>query len=471
MTTANRVLSMPGGLAALVAVTAVFQSASILAVPNLQIATIQTSISTVGVGQPLSVGFIVQNLGDIDSGACKLGIYYSNDVNITTSDPFLTSVDLSAIPATTTLQQAFADVTLPVDASLGTRYVGAIVDYDNQVVETNEVDNTRSATISVVNPPDLRFTTLTVTPASAHSGDTVEISYKVINAGSSQAGDFKTRLYFSETNVIDTQDAELPHERSTSLANGADTGLIIAHVALPLGLPTGMRYVGGITDVDNTVFEFQESNNTTLAPITILEVQCFGSAASTPDVCGSRGTCIGTDICECDEGYGGQQCLPVCTGHCVNCVAPEECDECTAGWREADCLTPVCTAECGRNATCTAPDVCTCDAGFQGDGFTCVSGDTGGGTDNGPLPDDLIGDVVNRFDTSAGDSISTDPLDQDSLARTDALLDGGIGEDSGTGSDGGCSQSGLNGAALPGIAIIMALTLLCIFRQRRGANA
>ncbi|HNZ03676.1 MAG TPA: CARDB domain-containing protein [Myxococcota bacterium] len=413
MTTANRALSGFMCLAALVAVTAVFQPASVLAAPNLQVVKLLTSSGTVGIGQPLTAHFQIQNLGDTDSGPCKLGIYYSNDISITTTDPLLTSVDLPAIPASTTHDEMVADVTLPADAALGTRYVGAIVDFDNQVVETSDVDNARSATITVVDPPDLRFTTVSVNPTSAHSGDTVEISYKVINAGASPANDFKTRLYFSDNNVIDTQDSELPHERTTSLANGADTGLIVAQVALPLGLPTGTRYVGGIADVDNTIFEHQETNNTTLAPITILEVQCFDTAASNPDVCGSRGVCVGTDICECDDGYGGQQCLIECPDQCVGCVSSEECDECDDGWQGTDCLTPICSPECGQNAECTAPNECTCDAGFEGDGYTCVSGDTGGG----------------------------------------------------------CSQSGLNVAALPGLAIVVALFLMCIFRQRRRADA
>jgi len=90
------------------------------------------------------------------------------------------------------------------------------------------------------------------------------------------------------------------------------------------------------------------------------------------DPCQPNGTCTSLKknrwTCTCDSGYAGQaSCDPVCETPCgpnAYCSAPNECT-CSAGWTMVDTICePVCQESCGTNAYCSAPDVCACDAGW-----------------------------------------------------------------------------------------------------------
>ena len=80
-----------------------------------------------------------------------------------------------------------------------------------------------------------------------------------------------------------------------------------------------------------------------------------------------NGTCTAPDTCTCDTGWEGAVCdVPVCATACVNgtCTAPDTCT-CDTGWEGAICDVPICPTAC-VNGTCTAPDTCTCGIGWEG---------------------------------------------------------------------------------------------------------
>ncbi|XP_031774005.1 multiple epidermal growth factor-like domains protein 10 [Apis florea] len=114
----------------------------------------------------------------------------------------------------------------------------------------------------------------------------------------------------------------------------------------------------------------------------------------------ANGTCTAPDVCTCHHGYRAtgddttrHVCEPVCEPPCEpsgHCAAPNTCD-CFQGYRMIDtrenevsltdlfffffvldnttivsACEPVCEQNC-VNATCTEPNVCTCDHGFAKD--------------------------------------------------------------------------------------------------------
>ena len=130
--------------------------------------------------------------------------------------------------------------------------------------------------------------------------------------------------------------------------------------------------------------------------------------------CYNFGSCIGPDVCTCEDGYTGYDCrTPLCrhlqpTGvvsSCLNkgiCAAKDDC-QCiqsdsvlyesykgalrgTTGWTGTDCSMPMCVQgffdpfctdlpqapggegcyRCSNGGNCTAPDVCTCAFGYSG---------------------------------------------------------------------------------------------------------
>ena len=86
------------------------------------------------------------NLGNGVSGPSTARIYLSTDPTITTSDTVLATLTTSQTLATVS-QPGYYDhqtvtVTLPGNLAPGTYYIGGIADYNNQVSESNEANNT-----------------------------------------------------------------------------------------------------------------------------------------------------------------------------------------------------------------------------------------------------------------------------------------------------------------------------------------
>uniref|UniRef100_A0A8D8CJ39 von Willebrand factor D and EGF domain-containing protein n=4 Tax=Culex pipiens TaxID=7175 RepID=A0A8D8CJ39_CULPI len=88
----------------------------------------------------------------------------------------------------------------------------------------------------------------------------------------------------------------------------------------------------------------------------------------------AHGTCLGNNVCECDDGYqraigdrGVIVCEPVCETPCIDgtCVAPNVC-ECFDGYADDGYgrCEPVCDEPC-VNAVCVAPHVCRCLEGYE----------------------------------------------------------------------------------------------------------
>src|SRR6185369_13800066 len=80
-------------------------------------------------------------------------------------------------------------------AQPGTHILSFLVDYDNRVAEVNELNNAVTLVVTPVDAPrpDLRPTTIRVTPATPRSGDLVLFRSGVQNAGAGDSGPFNVR--------------------------------------------------------------------------------------------------------------------------------------------------------------------------------------------------------------------------------------------------------------------------------------
>ncbi len=111
--------------------------------------------------------------------------------------------------------------------------------------------------------------------------------------------------------------------------------------------------------------------------------KCYSIWSDNSTVCSGRGTCMGPDECECEDGWAGHDCsiaycfditsneTSVCSGH-GSCIAPDRC-QCDSGWMEDECSMTQCfdtmsneTSACSGHGICMGPDACECDDGWSG---------------------------------------------------------------------------------------------------------
>jgi hypothetical protein len=231
---------------------------------------VSVSNSTVAAGGSTTVDAYAMNIGNGISGASTAAIYLSTDANITTSDTLLTTVNSGTL-ATVSLpgyydHQTFS-VTLPGNLAPGTYYIGGIADYNNQVGESNEANNTYNIVQITVTPPaqpDLAEY-VSVSNSTVAAGGSTTVDAYAMNIGNGLSGASTAAIYLSTDANITTSDTLLTTVNSGTLATVSLPGYYdhqTFSVTLPGNLAPGTYYIGGIADYNNHVNESNESNNT-----------------------------------------------------------------------------------------------------------------------------------------------------------------------------------------------------------------
>ncbi len=99
--------------------------------------------STVLVGGQISLATVVKNQGSGNAGPFRIGFYLSADASVTTGDTLFAVCDYSTGLGAGFSSTCSGSVSLPSGLTPGTYYLGAIVDDQGKVAETNENNNTR----------------------------------------------------------------------------------------------------------------------------------------------------------------------------------------------------------------------------------------------------------------------------------------------------------------------------------------
>ena len=124
--------------------------------------------------------------------------------------------------------------------------------------------------------------------------------------------------------------------------------------------PTGVAsYVNASLDDSNHLLYIADRNNHAIRAI----------SAVCSFVCENGGRCVGSDLCQCPDGWKGRDCsVPICSTSCGPrhlCVAPDSCD-CIPGYEGDDCTAATCVQKCENGGNCIAPDTCHCQTGWFG---------------------------------------------------------------------------------------------------------
>jgi alpha-tubulin suppressor-like RCC1 family protein len=113
--------------------------------PDLVVTSVSASPHILAPGDPVTITGTVENQGDGDAGYFRTGMYLSKDPVITTSDVQIGSPKGNETDSLKAGEvEPFVYRTNMISVTAGVYYIGAIVDYRNQVSESNEHNNARA---------------------------------------------------------------------------------------------------------------------------------------------------------------------------------------------------------------------------------------------------------------------------------------------------------------------------------------
>ncbi len=259
--------------------------------PELQVDALTLSPASQVRGGTLTARYRICNKGRArTSTVFYTRFYYSINSIWTTGDTYLNrQITMPALNAGQCTPSATGSssttVVVPAVAGLNsTRYIFAYVDPPiSRVPEVSESINcaltsrcnTRYASFRVsLAGRDLQVSFLKATSSSGIPGAKTTLSYRLFNAGTLTATNFKTRLYLSKDRVFSPGDTYLAVERVTaSLGAGASlpsaTTNYSATVTIPTSTALGAYYILAVVDWDKKVAEINENNNTNSVPYTV----------------------------------------------------------------------------------------------------------------------------------------------------------------------------------------------------------
>ncbi|HYH97764.1 CARDB domain-containing protein, partial [Hyalangium sp.] len=224
-------------------------------------------------GGPFTSSVKVCNQGTV-SGSTQVQLVLSEDTTIRfspTGDPALQDLPLASFASGTlaagqcAVQQVQASAQPPHD---GSWYLGAVADPANTTLEFSESNNTRaSKAVGIGYQPDFLIQTVS-SPPSVLPGVPFTASVKVCNQGTA-SGDAQVLLVLSEDTTIRFSPMGDPALQDWPLTS-FDTGPLAAGECTTQQVETSVVppfdasnwYLGALADPDNTVPEFNETNNT-----------------------------------------------------------------------------------------------------------------------------------------------------------------------------------------------------------------
>ncbi|MBA2747004.1 MAG: hypothetical protein H0U44_12325, partial [Flavisolibacter sp.] len=237
--------------------------------PDLVVNNIQAPASGFS-GQSISVQWETKNIGK--GGTLNQGwvdaVYLSKDAILEPATDYL----LGTVPNPSELGVAnsyvqMASFILPKGID-GAFYVFVVTNQYDQLIELNKTNNTlissTTTTIKLTPPPDLKVTSI-IPPNVAFSGQNVNVTWRVDNAGtgSTQASYWIDRLYLSKDSSLNFgSDYNLGSFARESALNVGENYSKTQEVKIPEGI-FGTYYLFVITDFDDRVYEHAGDRNNT----------------------------------------------------------------------------------------------------------------------------------------------------------------------------------------------------------------
>ena len=237
---------------------------------DLIIYSVSASWTTSEAGESEYVSVRLKNQGTDSSGSFYWGIYLSTDTTITTSDLELDTWYKSSMSAGSTSSTMSKSVQIPTTITGGRYYVGALVDVNSQVSESNENNNDDydSGRVTIDELADLEGRSCNA-PTTGVVGDyldssiTIQIENDPGGNYVANSGSFYWAMYLSTDSTITSNDEQVGYDQSESSIYGGSysSDTMGTSNRIPSSMSAGTYYWGFLIDVRTDVDEQSETNN------------------------------------------------------------------------------------------------------------------------------------------------------------------------------------------------------------------
>ena len=224
------------------------------------------SSTTVIPGNYLYPSLYEYNTGTTDAGYHSVAFYLSNDLNVDSSDIYLSSEYVGGIlPG----NYAYLNPSLYIPSyASGNYYLLAIADNAFQVAETNEGNNEAAVKVTVA-PSDVDFTIYGLSASSPVTpGSYFNASLYEFNDGTSYSPSNYVGYYLSTDSIFDGSDINLGSDYVYEVS-GSSYYSLYPTLYMPSYISNGEYYLLAVADFYGQVAEANEYNNVGATRITV----------------------------------------------------------------------------------------------------------------------------------------------------------------------------------------------------------
>ncbi|MCB9892554.1 MAG: hypothetical protein H6832_01675 [Planctomycetes bacterium] len=208
------------------------------------------------------------------------GLFLSTNSVISTADRSLGRFTTPKLAANETVKR-IVRINVPLDIGVGPCYIGAFADVDRTYAETNENDNTAAKVTNCRGMTDL-FVKSATTATKFARGDYFIASAVLENRGGVDAPAFSVAAFLSQDAQLSNGDLRLTTTTINGLPKGQTASATLAFT-IPALMPIQNYYLLIVTDWDQRVFEFDETNNTLAKLVEVYangESRAFGTSCA-----------------------------------------------------------------------------------------------------------------------------------------------------------------------------------------------
>jgi len=215
-------------------------------------------------GQTIMVSETTKNQGSSTAGASVTRYVLSTDTVLDTGDTPLGTRAVTSLSAGASSTGSTA-VTIPSTVAAGTWYLIAQSDSSDEVVETNEGNNTSSRIIQI--GPDLTVSALSV-PYTSGAGQSMTITETTRNQGGQPAAESVTQFYLSSDTTLRGTYFDIGSRTVPALDPGGSSSASTV-ATIPPETANGIWYLIAKADGPDALVETNETNNSIVRTVQI----------------------------------------------------------------------------------------------------------------------------------------------------------------------------------------------------------